>query len=207
MSKAQALNRPTTCGAEIDRRARRDEQPPCQASKKHQSGNARRVSIRARRLDSCAPCVDACAPCVDACAPCVDSCLRFSCKTVGRPPFGTYRPSPLERIAPHPRPQLPRIAPPPRPQLERIAPAPGQFFPIRARTNRHGEGRIRSASAWSARPLSPSQKPNQEPFHVHRNHHTPRHWPAHHEPDDNPTHHHSDSNAPSPTGSAPPWPP
>jgi len=109
MSKAQALNRPTTCGAEIDRRARRDEQPPCQTSKKHQSGNARRVSIRARRVDactprvdSCAPCVESCAPCVDSCAPCVDSCLRFSCKTVGRPPFGTYRPSPLERIAPPP---------------------------------------------------------------------------------------------------------
>jgi len=123
MSKAQALNRPTTCGAEIDRRARRDEQPPCQTSKKHQSGNARRVSIRARRVDACAPSVDACAPsvdscapsvdscapsvdscapCVDACAPCVDWCLSFSCKTVGRPPFGTYRPSPLERIAPPP---------------------------------------------------------------------------------------------------------
>jgi len=72
MSKAQALNRPTTCGAEIDRRARRDEQPPCQTSKKHQSGNARRVSIRARRVDSCAPC-----RCVRAECRCVRAECRF----------------------------------------------------------------------------------------------------------------------------------
>ena len=81
-------------------------QTPCQASQKHQSGNARCVLIRARRVDSCAPCVDSCAPCVD-------SCLKFSCKTVSRPPVGAYRPSHWSESLHLPRPQLERIAPPP----------------------------------------------------------------------------------------------
>ena len=40
---------------------------------------------------------------------------------------------------------------------------------------------------------SPSHKPHQEPFHVHRNNHIHRHCPAHREPVFNPTRQHPDS--------------
>ena len=39
---------------------------------------------------------------------------------------------------------------------------------------------------------APLTNQKQEPFHVHSNHHIPRHRPAHSEPDHNPTHQHSD---------------
>ena len=130
----------------------------------------RAVSIRARRVDACTPRVDSCtprvescAPCVDSCAPCVDSCLRFSCKTMGRPPFGTYRPSPLERIAPHPRPQLPRIAPPPPASTGANRSSAG---PVLADSCAHEStrGRDESAARASPRPQPLSQTKNRNPF-------------------------------------------